>query len=347
MGTGHLARCLSLADAFAERGAKVRFLTRDFDPSVPAWLRSRGHEAICLPRPGPSPSEQDFTDDQEKWLGVPWERDAEDVQSALGDAPVDLLVANHYGIDHRWESSLRTRARKLMVIDDGGSRRHDCDVLLDQNLHGSVGLGHERRVPAHCNLLLGPRYALLRPEFRMQDSEIRKREGTLAKILVFFGGSDPTNETGKALEGLRLLGDRMLETTVVAGALNPHFDELEAFRKTLPGLVVHKQVDYMARLMQSANLGIGAGGITTWERCRMGLPSLVAILADNQAEIAAAVAATGAQANLGWSRDLGPGDYAAAIGRMDGKSLRDMSLAGMRLVDGKGCERVVQIMGNP
>ncbi len=345
MGTGHAARCLCLADAFAERGAKVRFLTREFDPAVPAWLRGRGHETIALPAPPERASA--FLDDQETWLGVPWDRDAAEVEDALRGTAVDLLIADQYGLDRRWESRLRSRARKLLVMDDGGNRKHDCDFLLDQNLHGKDGSDPAGRVPGHCRLLLGPRFALLRPEFQAAETELPRRDGAQRNILVFFGGSDPGHEAGKALEGLKLVGDAELRITVVAGALNPHGEDLEKMKKWLPHLVIHKQVDFMARLMREADLAIGAGGTATWERCRMGLPALVTILAANQAEIAEAVAAAGAQRTLGWSQDLEPGDYAEAFRRLDKKTLSEMSRAGMMLVDGKGCARVLETVAGP
>ncbi|HKP95128.1 MAG TPA: UDP-2,4-diacetamido-2,4,6-trideoxy-beta-L-altropyranose hydrolase [Fibrobacteria bacterium] len=347
MGTGHVARCLCLADAFAERGDKVRFLTREFDPAVSAWLRGRGHETIGLPAPPPGAAGPEARDHPETWLGVPWQRDAEEVGDALAGTVVDLLVADHYGLDRRWESRVRPIAHKVMVLDDGGDRHHDCDVLLDQNLHGEGDPGPAGRVPGHCRLLLGPRFALLRPEFRLPGEEAVPRDGSLRSVLVFFGGSDPTNEAGKALEGLLRAGGPELRITVVAGGLNPHMAELEKMKAALPGLTVHRQVDFMARLMREADLAIGAGGTATWERCRMGLPALVAILAENQAEIAAAVAAAGAQRTLGWGRDLGPEDYAAAVRRLDAETLSEMSRAGMRLVDGKGCERVVRMVADP
>jgi UDP-2,4-diacetamido-2,4,6-trideoxy-beta-L-altropyranose hydrolase len=169
----------------------------------------------------------------------------------------------------------------------------------------------------------------------------------LRNILVFFGGGDAGNETGKALEGLLGLGKDGLRITVVAGSLNPHLADLEKMEARLPHLVIHKQVDYMARLMREADLAIGAGGTATWERCRMGLPALVAILAENQAEIAEAVAAAGAQAILGWGHALKPEDYTRAIRSLGGEELAAMSRAGMALVDGRGCERVLEAMREP
>ncbi|MEO7423548.1 MAG: UDP-2,4-diacetamido-2,4,6-trideoxy-beta-L-altropyranose hydrolase [Fibrobacteria bacterium] len=357
MGTGHMARCLCLADAFAQRGDRIRFVTREFDPSVCEQVARHGHTVLRLPAPYPAHPAQppgdprdpfpgtipDLGDGQESWLGVPWDRDAEETLLALGGEPVDLLVADNYGLDHRWETRIRPVARRIMALDDGGDRVHDCDLLLDQNLHGTGQPGHARRVPEACRLLLGPGFALLRPEFRIPDAEIPLRDGGLRNILVCFGGSDPGDETGKALAGLALLENPALRITVVAGALYPRMDALEKLRESWRGLVVHRQVDFMARLMAESDLAIGAGGTTTWERCRMGLPALVTILADNQAEIALAVAAVGAQRTLGWSRALAPEAYAEAIRNLDGTALGAMSRAGRTLVDGKGCERVMRM----
>src|SRR5690606_26558309 len=129
-----------------------------------------------------------------------------------------------YSIDIQWELKLRTYVNRIMVIDDLANRRHDCDLLLDQNLYENMEQRYMGLVPETCKLLLGPRYALLRPEFREARKKLRPRDGTVRRILIFFGGTDPTNETLKAIEAVRLLNCSDIEVDVVVGAKNPHRD---------------------------------------------------------------------------------------------------------------------------
>lgn len=348
IGLGHVARCLTLADAMAAAGAETRFVCRAPAPSTTAWLEGKGHKVAALPAPAPGdPAEAEEpagTGDHRSWLGVSWTRDARETKAALGDAPYDLLVADHYGIDARWEKEVAPRARRLLVIDDMADRPHICDCLLDQNLRDDGADPYKAWIPAASLRLMGPRYALLRPEFRRLRPAGRRACRKPGRILVCLGGSDPTHECGKILEGLATLRRPDLHVTVVAGALNRHYEALEAFRRSFAGFELHRHTDAMADLMAASDLAIGAGGSSTWERCCLGLPTLAVVLADNQEQPARAVAALGAQITLGRSTALKPADYARAVDGLTENALQHMSDAGMDLVDGDGCGRVLRAL---
>jgi len=121
--------------------------------------------------------------------------------------------------------------------------------------------------------------------------------------MVFFGGSDPTNETAKALEAIRMLNKPDIAVDVVVGSASPHKDKINELCAAMTNVVYHSQVENMAQLMANADLFIGGGGSTTWERCCLGLPSIILVVAQNQAETTAAVAKVGAIWNLGYSRN--------------------------------------------
>ena len=191
-----------------------------------------------------------------------------------------------------------------MVIDDLADRPHDCDLLLDQNLYEGLERRYDGLVPDHCERLLGPRYALLRPEFAAARKTLRHRDGRVRRILVFFGGSDLSNETAKALEAIRLLNRTDIAVDVVVGVSNPKGDQIREICRGMPNIHFHLQVENMAELMALADLAIGAGGTTTWERCCLGLPSLVLVLADNQREVVEVMTDAGAMRNVGWHADV-------------------------------------------
>jgi len=187
IGTGHVMRCLTLADELRERGAEIVFVCRDFAGNLCGYTEGNLKHAA--------------------WLGADWQTDARQVEEIIKDFNThpDWLVVDHYALDERWERYLRSYVKKIMVIDDLADRPHDCDLLLDQNFYENLESRYDGLAPSGCKKLLGPKYALLRPEFREERKNLRKRDGYVKRIMIFFGGSDPTNETTKALEAVRML----------------------------------------------------------------------------------------------------------------------------------------------
>lgn len=298
IGTGHVMRCLTLAEALRERGAEVLFVCREEPGHCCDIILGRGFQVARLAATGP------FSD----------ERDAEQTVLAM-DGRADWLIVDHYGIGAEWERRLRPQAGRIMAIDDLANRRHDCDLLLDQNLFDDMSARYRGLAPADCRLFLGPRYALLRDEFIAARRTLRERDGAVRRILLFFGGSDPTNETEKALLALGRLRSAEVALDVVVGSSNPLGDRIHDLCAALPGVTFHRQVANMAQLMARADLALGAGGATTWERCFLGLPSLVVVVAENQAEPARAAESAGVAWLLGESAAVSAASIESAVGR--------------------------------
>jgi len=200
-----------------------------------------------------------------------------------GGSNINLVVDN-YAIDHKWESFLRPYVNKILIIDDLANRTHDCDLLLDQNYYHDLEHRYDGLLPQTCRKLLGPEYALLRPEFHQAKKTLRKRDGKIRRILVFFGGSDPTNETKKALEAIKQLNRPEIAVDVVVGTANSYQEEIKQICSEMPNTTYHCQVENMAELMAAADLAIGAGGATTWERLYLELPTIAIAVAENQVE---------------------------------------------------------------
>jgi UDP-2,4-diacetamido-2,4,6-trideoxy-beta-L-altropyranose hydrolase len=281
LGTGHVMRCLTLATALREQGATAAFACRVQEGHLCDLIEERGFPVSRLPG------------------GASWRDDADGTRAAIetqGGA-VDLLVVDHYELDRRWEQLLRPLARRLLVIDDLANRPHDCDVLLDQNLHDSPESRYSGLVGAATRVFVGPRYALLRPEF--DGVEPRLRALGLRKLLVYFGGTDPTNEALKVVLALRGLGADAPAATFVLGPTNPHAQSVRAAAHACAGIEILATTDRMAALMVDADLGIGTCGGAAWERCVAGLPSLVVVNADNQRDDARILHGMGAVRALG------------------------------------------------
>lgn len=316
IGSGHLMRCLTLAERMRKKKkAEVHFISRDLEGNLLGKIKDAGFTLLVLPR---HPSNKHL-DGYVAWLTVPQEIDAAETKDILRElGKVDRLVVDNYAIDITWEREMRPFVDEIFVIDDLANRIHDCDILLDQNFY----LDKERRyidlVPGKCKLLLGPQHALLREEFYEVRKHLRKRDGQIRKILVFYGGSDMTNETMKALSALcrwhglhpDVMGD------VIVGASNPHKEEIAAVCNSPTArewMNYYCQVDNMAEFMIRADIALGAGGSTTWERCFLELPAIVTSVAENQEKIAEDCAAAGYITYLGRAENVAESQIVSAL----------------------------------
>jgi UDP-2,4-diacetamido-2,4,6-trideoxy-beta-L-altropyranose hydrolase len=328
VGTGHLMRCLTLAEALAPYTSEISFISRTAQGDLHEFVRSKGVEIFSLPT---SISINDDYCPHSSWLESHWQEDVALTSHYLSDT--EWLIVDSYAIDSRWEEALRGSYRRLMVIDDLADRSHRCDLLLDQNYYTDSLQRYETLVNQDCNLLLGPHYALLRDEFKSVRSHTsRTFTSTKRNVLVFFGGADCANETGKALAGLsRYEG----EVIVVVGKSNPHYLTLQKFCENNSNFSLLRAVDNMAQIMASVDVAIGAGGATTLERMTLGLPSLCWPIALNQVKVIQDLSSAGVV------KLTTPEDLCDDINLLQEEELRSMSTLGSSMCDANGCQRVV------
>ncbi len=307
IGSGHVMRCRTLARELKRRGAAITFLCRR-QPGDLISLLEQEFPVLALPElplaVTQSPEEQPLQSRElyTAWLGCTQEQDAADCLQALRDTrygSASWLVVDHYGLDATWQRQLlagfaASAAPKLLVIDDLADRTHQADLLLDQNFFGAATeTRYAGLVPEHCRQMLGPHYALLGPEYAQLHPLVPPRT-ELRRVLVFFGGVDPDNLTGQALKALCAPELAHLAVDVVLGMQSPHrrmAAELVAHR---PLTTLHDPLPSLAGLITRADLAIGAGGATTWERCCLGLPSVLVVCAFNQEQISEEIVKLGA-----------------------------------------------------
>lgn len=343
IGTGHVMRCLTLANALREHGATCEFVCRAHAGNLVDHIESQGFKVHALPAAEQGASNSSSTYDYAAWLGVSWQQDAEQTLTAIGHKKADWLVVDHYSLDAQWERTLAAVADKIMVIDDLANRPHECSLLLDQTF-GRPAKDYQAWVPEHCHLLCGSSYALLRPEFSAlrQYSLDRRAQPTLRNLLITMGGVDKNNVTGQVLEALQecSLPDDC-QITVVMGSTAPWLDsvKLQAESMAWPTVVL-TGVKNMAQLMADSDLAIGAAGATSWERCCLGLPSFMVVLADNQKTIAESLEKIGASVII-WSLSdrIEIKNLFKSISRSPSQ-LCNMAENAARIVDGKGTEAV-------
>lgn len=343
IGTGHFMRCLTLADVLKQSGAEVRVVSRHLPEHLREMLAAKGHAFALLESAQNDAALDELT--HAHWLGASHAQDAADTIQALSDQAWDWIVVDHYALDSCWESMLRQTAKRILVIDDIADRQHDCDMLLDQNYYADMDVRYIGRIPAHCLLLLGPRYALLREEFRQLREQVKPRRGPVNRVLVFFGGVDADNYTERAVEALSEINILSLHVDVVIGAQHPCREQVKA-ACVQHGFFCHVQTDKMAELMAAADLAIGAGGSATWERCCLGLPALLVALADNQIYIAKALDLLGACIYIDTAKTTGVPIMRNAIASLLSTQGQIIALSkkAYSLVDGLGVDRVCQEM---
>lgn len=302
IGSGHIMRCLTLADQLREKGSEVMFVCRDLPGNLCDFIGNKGYVLLKLPQTSSVSCQVDVNETRALLERVNYQP--------------DWLIVDHYALDESWEKQLRPYVSQIMVIDDLANRHHDCDVILDQNYYHNLEGRYDQLVPKDCRKLLGPKYALLRKEFYNARKKMRKRDGRVKRVLVFFGGSDATNETIKTLRAIKQLKTNDLEVDVVIGAINSNRKQIEEIFASMPNVRLHFNVSNISELMILADLAIGAGGTTTWERCFLGLPTIVIVVAKNQLAITRALADNGVVQYLGFSSEVNSNDIAEAINKM-------------------------------
>ena len=341
IGQGHVVRCLSLASGLRERGATVTFVSREDDGDLSGPIEGLGFDVARLPALG---GESAIDVEQACSVDSAWRHDAEQTTGVIRDraACPDWLVVDSYALDSLWEASLRPSARRILAIDDLADRPHDCDVLLDQNLVAGMETRYAGRVPAGCELLLGPRYALLQPIYAELHGRTPPRAGAIRRMLVFFGGADLDNLTGRVVAAFLALHRADIELDVVISAGSPCAPGIRRQVAGHANIVVHCDLPTLAPLIAKADVAIGAAGATTWERLCLGLPSVVITLASNQEPIALELHRRGLVHLLGRSVDVDETMIRAALLDLVGTELdAAWSERCSHVVDGRGTARVL------
>lgn len=328
MGTGHVMRCLALAQAWQDIGGESLLISASGLGSLEGRLMSEG---LVVERMHAVPGSED---------------DARSTVELARRCVAGRVVIDGYQFSGGYQRFINEAGLWTLAVDDYGHAEHYwADAILNQNLHAEVDLYPNRE--STIRLLLGPRYALLRREFWKWRGWERNYAPIAKKVLVTLGGSDPENVTLKVVAALARLKADNLEAVVIVGASNPH---LPALRNSVPDessrIRIMTDVKDMGEVMAWADMALSAGGSTCWELAFMGLPALTIVLAENQVTLAAGLAAHGVARNMGWYTDLAEQTLADAIEEilLDCTARRNMGIRGQVLVDGEGGHRVARVI---
>jgi UDP-2,4-diacetamido-2,4,6-trideoxy-beta-L-altropyranose hydrolase len=316
-------RCLTLGSILVERGWSVGLVGR-----APDGLAGAMAAAGVTPHPLPDDIPLEA---EPAWLGA---------QGLLGG--VDVVVADGYGIGAAWQSAVAGGGRLIAAIDDLASAPMAVDLLLNQNL-GASEERYRGLLPDGAVVLAGPRYALLRPAFAAERAAGIERDGIIRRILVFLSGADEDDVTSRAAAAVVETG---IPADIVVGSAYPFLDQLAGWVSGHSGLTLHHNTPDMPRLMAAADLAIGAPSSASWERCTLGLPSILVVLAENQAEIGTLLDRAGAARTLGWHDSVSTTDMTTAITALatHAPRLRVMGRIAASIADGAGAARVADAL---
>lgn len=291
IGTGHIARCLTLAKKL---GKKCIFICANHEGNLIKEIKEVGYKVHII-TPDGKPHGR-LTNTHATWLQGSYQNDALATISAIKDHPgPKTLIIDHYAIFAPWQALLRPHVSHIMVIDDLADRRHDCDSLLDSNSYLGMQTRYDNLIPKDCIKMLGISYALLRDEFKHTKKRLRTAK---KNIFVFFGGVDIDNYTSKVVA--ELCCD--LNVTVLVGSQNPHKAQVAQLCKQ-KGFAFQNSTNDIASIMEWADLAIGAGGTTSWERIVLGLPCIIHAIAANQEHITSDIISQGLALPAGTSID--------------------------------------------
>ncbi|MDD4249869.1 MAG: UDP-2,4-diacetamido-2,4,6-trideoxy-beta-L-altropyranose hydrolase, partial [Methanosarcina sp.] len=349
IGTGHVMRCLTLANALAKRGTDITFICRELEGHLCNLIEEQGFAVHRLSPQMPG-FEAEATPAHAAWLGTTWQEDAHQTKAVIKglETQPDWLVMDHYALDYRWESALRPLVRSIFVIDDLADRTHDCDLLLDQSLFADPHARYTGKVSEGCRLLLGPEYALLQSIYADLHDCVPPREGPVRRILISFGGADSDNLTGRALAAFLSLNRPDIDVDIVMSGNSPYTPEIRNLMAEHANIHLHSNLPTPAPLMARADLAIGAAGTTSWERLCLGLPALVVTLAENQRPIADGLHRQGLVRWLGHRDEVSEQSLRQSLAELIEEGIdEEWSLRCRSAVDGKGVDRTGAVLTIP
>jgi UDP-2,4-diacetamido-2,4,6-trideoxy-beta-L-altropyranose hydrolase len=277
------------------------------------------------------------------WLASSQEDDAKETIRAIGKNKIEWLIIDHYAIDKTWQNQLRPFTKKIMVIDDLADRHHECDLLLDQNLVFNFRKRYKNLLPKKCNLLLGPRYALLDPLYSKFHKKKLNRIGKIKRVLIFFGGADQKNLTGLSISTLLKFKKNKILFDIVISKQSIFYSQIKKISKKNKNIILHDTLPSLAPLIYKSDLAIGAAGSNTWERCCLALPSIIVISGFNQKKIAYAMKKAGVAIVLKESSKVKK-EIKTAFSLLlnDTKLYLKMSKKAFSICDGEGINKVVK-----
>lgn len=347
IGSGHIIRCLTLANELKNKNVEVHFVCKEHKGHLIDFLKENKFPvySLSLPQQSSTNSEKQITA-HDFLLQDSWQNDAlQTLHKIYSLGKIDWLIVDHYALEEKWETALRPFVKKIFVIDDLADRKHNADLLLDQNFHINNNHRYKKLVPETCKLLPGPEYALLRPQFHKLRQNLAPKNFPPKEILIFFGSSDPSGLTTKAIQALQKLNqDHEFTTHIIIGQISSCKEKVLHAAQNLKNSIVYDRFIAIENVMVKCDFFIGAGGSTTWERCCLGLPSLIITTADNQMSFSEELAQANAQIHLGYYEKITTDQIFESCKKLfqDKEKFFQISQNALQICDGLGVKKVAR-----
>lgn len=292
IGSGHVMRCLTLADMLAKAGVFCYFICRQHEGNMLNLIKTKGYPVLPLAKANELKPDCLNKFEYAGWLGVDINIDVQETLSALkviNKPVIDWVVVDHYAIGSEWEKQISSYCNRIMVIDDLANRNHYCDILLDQNPLVYIHEKYNALCLKETLMLLGPKYTLLSPDFleahlnriKFLQNSISSENG---EIIIFMGASDQEGLTLKVLESLENEGytERL---HVLAGLINNNKHSISQYcqARNIKCTINHENT---AKLLVKAAMGIVACGKFAIELQALGIPCLLVPLSEIQEQVA-------------------------------------------------------------
>lgn len=320
-------RCLALAQAWQDVGRRAAFAMAEVTSALRTRLASESCEVFTVSS------------------SVGSKEDANQTIALAREQECEWIVVDGYHFSASYQHTLKKAGFKVLFLDDYGHAQHySADLVLNQNVGAGESLYAHR--DSQTQLLLGPRYCLLRREFSAWRDWKREVPPVGRRVLVTMGGSDPENLTARVMEALELVDIEDLEAVVVVGGSNPHSELQEGHAQGRKKIGVRRDVTNIAELMAWADVAVSSAGTTCWELCLLAVPSLLVDVAANQTPLARELARRQCAIHLGGPWDFTAQELAEELGRVLRSPGTRQALAARcrELVDGRGAWRVVSTM---
>jgi UDP-2,4-diacetamido-2,4,6-trideoxy-beta-L-altropyranose hydrolase len=341
IGNGHVMRCLALAKSLKKKGAKCTFICKKYKNDLIKKIKIEGFEVNVIHNYKIKKLNNTCVLSKHK---NNIEHENQIINFLKNKNKIDWLIIDHYNIDHRIEKKIQPYTKNIMVIDDLANRRHNCNLLVDQNLVENYTNRYKKLLPSSCITLLGPKYALLQKKYSNLRLKKISRKKNVKRILVYFGGTDQNFLIIKTIKAFLQLNKKDVILDVILGEnLSKNKALYESFFKNKK-IKFYKELKSLAVLMSKADLAVGACGTTTWERCCLGLPSIVITIASNQVATAKELNKKKLILWLGSNRKVTVKQIYNALTKVINKKLNKWSDRCMQITDGCGAEKVASIL---
>tara|TARA_X000000368_G_scaffold89881_1_gene68593 strand:- start:30078 stop:31589 length:1512 start_codon:yes stop_codon:yes gene_type:complete len=339
IGTGHAMRCLSLSKEFKRKGIVTKFIFRDYEDGTRSLIEKLFPNCYFIE--SPSKKNKNLKSDEYRWSHSTKIDDAKKTKDILKDFEVDWLIIDHYSIDKTWENSIKKYVKNIMVIDDLFDRDHYCNALTDPSSNPTSLKIYKKRLNKSADLLIGNKYALIDSIYSEYRDIYRKRNFKNPRILIFFGGIDIQDHTYETVKFISNANIKFSEIDVVVGNNYHNKNNLRKLcQKNKYNLIV--QTNKMHELMHNSDISIGSGGITTWERCSLGLPTFVCQIAKNQEQLIKAAAKNSLIFSPNSNKNFKIFLKDHLISFLKNTSLLEyISNRAFKSIDAKGCNRIV------